>query len=156
SAGRVCDAHAAGCDFMRAILASTEDVWAVEFALGQLPDYGVPRASYRDPTLVVYETAVSTGCGVMPAAFRPFYCPKDGNLYIDPTYLEQMGQRLGAPGDFARAYIIAHEVGHHVQTMIGARARRLAGETQLQTSVRLELQADCFAGVWGNRAREAL
>jgi len=86
----------------------------------------------------------------------PFYCPNDGNLYIDPSFYQMMTQRLQAPGDFAQAYVIAHEVGHHVQKLIGAMDRPIPGESQNQTSVRTELQADCFAGVWGHTAQASL
>jgi predicted metalloprotease len=86
----------------------------------------------------------------------PFYCPGDNELYIDLSFYDVLAQRLNAPGDFAQAYVIAHEVGHHVQNLIGATQRALPGETQNQTSVRVDLQADCFAGVWGHSARADL
>lgn len=146
------------CDFSRAVLASTEDVWAAQFQQGTLPKYGVtPPSTYPDPTLVVFSNAVSTGgCGSATSDVGPFYCPGDRKLYIDPTFYNVMEQRLKAPGDFAQAYVIAHEVGHHVQNLIGATSERPAGETKNQVSVRVELQADCFAGVWGYTAKSAL
>ncbi len=144
------------CDFSRAVLASTEDVWRAQFQAGRLPNYGVQPGAYRDPTLIVFTNAVSTGCGNAPSSVGPFYCPADGNLYIDPSFYEVMQSRLNAPGDFAQAYVIAHEVGHHVQNLIGATRQSIPGETQNQTSVRVELQADCLAGVWGHTARSNL
>jgi predicted metalloprotease len=105
--------------------------------------------------LVLFSDAVATGCGNASSSVGPFYCPPDNKLYIDPTFYEVMDRRLRAPGDFAQAYVIAHEVGHHVQKLIGATAAvDEARDTPLQNqmSVRLELQADCFAGVWGHDA----
>jgi predicted metalloprotease len=144
------------CDFSRAVLASTEDVWRGQFQQGRLPNYGVQPGAYRDPTLVVFSGSVETGCGTAPSSVGPFYCPADTNLYIDPSFYEVMQTRLHAPGDFAQAYVIAHEVGHHVQNLIGATRNSIPGENQNQTSVRVELQADCFAGVWGHTARANL
>ncbi len=154
--GSVCDTEAQACDFSRAILGSTEDVWRAQFQQGRLPNYGVNPGAYRDPTLVVFSGAVATGCGNASSDVGPFYCPADTNLYIDPSFYQVMQDRLRAPGDFAQAYVIAHEVGHHVQNLIGATQRQLPGENQNQTSVRVELQADCFAGVWGHTARADL
>jgi hypothetical protein len=157
SAGSVCDSQAQACDFSRAVLGSTEDVWGQQFSAGRLPSYGAPAGSYQAPTLVVFSGAVSTeGCGGASSDVGPFYCPADGKLYIDPSFYQVMEDRLRSPGDFAQAYVIAHEVGHHVQNLIGATGRRIAGETQNQTSVRIELQADCLAGVWGHFARASL
>jgi hypothetical protein len=144
------------CDFSRRILGSTETVWAQQFRDGRLPNYGAQVSAYQDPTLVVYSNSVETGCGAATAAVGPFYCPNDGNLYVDPSFYQLMAQRLQAPGDFAQAYVIAHEVGHHVQKLIGAMDHPIAGESQNQTSVRTELQADCFAGVWGHTAQASL
>jgi len=145
------------CDFSRAVLASTEDVWTGKFAAGALPDYGVAAPSYQAPTLVVFSQAVSTGgCGEATSAVGPFYCPADRKLYIDPEFYETMAKRLKAPGDFAQAYVIAHEVGHHVQSLIGAARLRSAATSKNQASVRFELQADCLAGVWGHTARASL
>ena len=144
------------CDFSRVVLASTEDVWSGEFKKGALPDYGRSVSAYRNPTLVVFSDGVATGCGNATSAVGPFYCPEDGRLYLDPSFYDTMERRLRAPGDFAQAYVIAHEVGHHVQNLIGARAIRKPGEDRNQNSVRLELQADCLAGVWGHTARASL
>jgi predicted metalloprotease len=158
-AGSVCDAspaNGAACDFSRVVLASTEDVWTEQFARGALPDYGGAPGAYRHPTLVVFADGVSTGgCGNATSAVGPFYCPGDEKLYIDPSFYNVMEQRLRAPGDFAQAYVIAHEVGHHVQNLIGS-TRQARGEDSNQNSVRVELQADCLAGVWGYTARASL
>ncbi len=157
--GSVCAAsptNGAACDFSRVVLASTEDVWAPIFARGALPASN-PPTTYQAPTLVVFADGVTTGgCGGATSASGPFYCPADKKLYIDPSFYQVMEKRLRAPGDFAQAYVIAHEVGHHVQNLIGAKRGAHAGETKNQTSVRVELQADCFAGVWGHAARASL
>jgi len=143
------------CDFSRVVLASTEDVWTERFAQGALPSSKVGQ--YVKPTLVVFANQVSTGgCGSATSASGPFYCPGDSKLYIDPTFYQVMESKLKAPGDFAQAYVIAHEVGHHVQNLIGSSRRQIPGETRNQASVRVELQADCFAGVWGQAAKAAL
>ncbi len=155
-AGQVCEQHGQACDFSSAVLASTEDVWRAQFQQNRLPSYGAPVGAYRDPELHIFAESVSTGCGTAPSSVGPFYCPADGNLYIDPSFYQVMQTRLNAPGDFAQAYVIAHEVGHHVQNLIGATRQSVPGETQNQTSVRVELQADCFAGVWGHTARSNL
>ena len=158
-AAGVCEAsqaNGAACDFSRVVLASTEDVWTPLFARGALPAYGVSPGAYRQPTLVVFTDGVSTGCGNASSAVGPFYCPADQKLYIDPAFYSVMEQRLRAPGDFAQAYVIAHEVGHHVQHLIRASSLQPAGDASSQTSVRVELQADCLAGVWGRSARSAL
>lgn len=153
--GSACARNAAACDFSRAVLASTEDVWRAEFAGGRVP--GTAPGPYVDPTLVVFTDAVSTGgCGNATSAVGPFYCPRDRRLYIDPSFYEVMARRLRAPGDFAQAYVIAHEVGHHVQNLVGTSTREIPGESENQTSVRIELQADCLAGVWGHTARGTL
>lgn len=152
------ESNAQACDFSRAVLASTEDTWSRKFAEGALPTYGqsVPRA-YQLPTLVVFNQAVSTGgCGNATSDIGPFYCPADNRLYIDPAFYSVMERRLKAPGDFAQAYVIAHEVGHHIQNLIASSRIGIKGETKNQTSVRVELQADCFAGVWGHSARASL
>ena len=125
--------------FVSKVLGSTEDVWA-----------GIFRQSgseYRAPTLVLYEGQVRSACGTGQAAMGPFYCPKDEKLYIDLSFFRTLHQRLGAPGDFAQAYVIAHEVAHHVQKMTGSLQ---TGSNRM--SVRTELQADCYAGVWGHHA----
>lgn len=145
------------CDFSRVVLASTEDVWTAQFQRAALPSYGAEAAAYQTPTLVVFANAVSTGgCGNATSDVGPFYCPADRKLYIDPTFYEVMERRLKAPGDFAQAYVIAHEVGHHIQNLIGSTRIRSTGENKNQTSVRVELQADCLAGVWGHTARASL
>jgi hypothetical protein len=145
------------CDFSRVVLASTEDVWNGKFREGALPDYGQKPGAYREPTLVVFSQAVSTGgCGNATSAVGPFYCPADRKLYIDPNFYGIMETRLKAPGDFAQAYVIAHEVGHHVQNLIGSSRLEVKAETANQVSVRVELQADCLAGVWGHSARASL
>lgn len=156
--GNVCDTEAQACDFSRVILASTEDVWTAQFAQGRLPSYNNSRpGAYQAPTLVVFQGGVATeGCGSASSDVGPFYCPGDRKLYIDPGFYQVMESRLRAPGDFAQAYVIAHEVGHHVQNLIGATQIQVQGESQNQTSVRVELQADCLAGVWGHTARADL
>ena len=159
-AGSVCqasEANGAACDFSRVVLASTEDVWTPLFERGALPSYGTPPGAYRHPTLVVFARSVSTGgCGTATSDVGPFYCPADEKLYIDPSFYGLMEKRLRAPGDFAQAYVIAHEVGHHVQNLIGATRLEPTGDTSNQRSVRVELQADCLAGVWGHTARTSL
>jgi uncharacterized protein len=145
------------CDFSRVVLASTEDVWTSQFQSNALPRYGSAPGAYQQPVLVVFADAVTTGgCGGATSAVGPFYCPADRKLYIDPSFYDVMEKRLRAPGDFAQAYVIAHEVGHHVQNLIGSNKVSLDGDTKNQTSVRLELQADCLAGVWGHTARASL
>lgn len=156
-AGSACSVSATNnqaCDFSRVVLASTEDVWAAEMPAGRVP--GGAAMAYRNPTLVVFTDHVSTGgCGDASSAIGPFYCPADERLYIDPTFYQVMEGELRAPGDFAQAYVIAHEVAHHVQRLIGV-PRRVQGETENQVSVRTELQADCLAGVWGQKAKTRL
>lgn len=158
---KVCESSGANgeaCDFSRAVLASTEDVWDDKFANGALPAYGggAPK-QYPKPTLVVFSRSVSTGgCGDATSATGPFYCPADNKLYIDPSFYDTLAKRLKSPGDFAQAFVLAHEVGHHVQKVIGSLSKRVRGETKEQMSVRAELQADCFAGVWGHSARADL
>jgi len=131
-------------------LADTEDVWDAEFkALG---------GEYRKPTLVLFNAGVDTGCGTAPSAVGPFYCPPDEDVYIDLTFFDQLAAQLGAGGDFARAYVVAHEVGHHVQNLRGISTQvhelqqRVDEVEGNQLSVRLELQADCYAGLWAHRA----
>ena len=159
-AGSVCaasEANSAACDFSRVVLASTEDVWTQQFQRGALPDYGSSPPAYQNPTLVVFANGVSTGgCGNATSEVGPFYCPGDQKLYIDPGFYSVMEQRLRAPGDFAQAYVIAHEVGHHVQHLIGSSSLKARGDSSNQSSVRVELQADCLAGVWGHTARGSL
>ena len=130
-------------------LADTEDAWNAMFA-----DLG---GQYREPVLVLFTGAVESGCGFAQAAVGPFYCPPDEKLYIDLGFFDQLQAELGAGGDFARAYVVAHEVGHHVQNLMGVSGRvqelrQRVGEVEAnQLSVRLELQADCFAGIYAHR-----
>jgi predicted metalloprotease len=139
--------------FVSVVLASTEEVWSEAFRQG--------GAQYRPPKLVLYRGRVDTACGFGAAATGPFYCPGDERVYIDLSFFELMSQRLGAPGDFAQAYVIAHEVGHHVQNLLGTMdqmqgARQRASQEQYNAlSVRLELQADCYAGVWAHHSQQA-
>ena len=157
SSGSVCETAAEACDFSRAVLGSTEDVWGQQFREGHLPRYASAPGAYVEPTLVVFSGGVSTeGCGSASSDVGPFYCPADRKLYIDPSFYQVMEERLRAPGDFAQAYVIAHEVGHHVQNLIGANQMQIQGENRNQTSVRMELQADCLAGVWGHQERADL
>ena len=137
-------------DFVAAVLADTEDTWQAEFKkLG---------GTYREPTLVLFTGRVNSACGMASSAVGPFYCPGDQKLYLDLSFFQDLKQRHGAPGDFAQAYVIAHEVGHHVQTLIGVSDQvRQAGRGRSKTevnalSVKQELQADCFAGLWGHAA----
>ena len=136
--------------FVSQILGSTEDVWTAELAKQNL--------RYEPPQTVLYSDATSTGCGLGQAAMGPFYCPQDRKVYIDLSFFRELSDRFGAPGDFARAYVIAHEVGHHVQNLLGTsdkvdQARQRGSRTQSnRLSVRLELQADCYAGIWAARA----
>lgn len=152
----VCEAQAQACDFSARVLGSTEEVWRQQFAQGRLPSYGPQPGAYQEPVLNFFTGGVSTGCGAASSDVGPFYCPGDNQLYIDPGFYQVMETRLNAPGDFAQAYVIAHEVGHHVQNLIGATNMQVPGENQNQISVRVELQADCFAGVWGHQDRADL
>ena len=136
--------------FVSKVLGSTEDVWS-----------GIFRQSgseYRAPTLVLYEGQVRSACGMGQAAMGPFYCPGDEKLYIDLSFFRDLQTRFRAPGDFAQAYVVAHEVAHHVQRITGGfrkleAARGRASQAEMNSlSVRLELQADCYAGVWGHHA----
>jgi len=136
-------------DFVAAILGSTEDVWGTLFA-----DSG---AAYSPPQLTLFSTAVDSACGYASAAVGPFYCPADRRVYLDTSFFDELA-RLGGPGDFAQAYVIGHEIGHHVQTLVGTSAevrqrQARAGETAAnRLSVEMELQADCYAGVWAHHA----
>ncbi|MDR7307872.1 neutral zinc metallopeptidase [Rhodoferax saidenbachensis] len=139
--------------FVSTVLADTEDVWTDVFKKG--------GADYQKPKLVLFRGATSTACGQGQSAMGPFYCPADQKVYIDLGFYETLQKQLGAPGDFAQAYVIAHEVGHHVQNLLGisekvqqARSRASAAESNA-LSVRLELQADCLAGVWAHHADNA-
>lgn len=137
--------------FVQVVLADTEEVWAELF----------PRSfdgAYQEPTLVLFTGSTPSACGQGRAAMGPFYCPLDQRVYMDLSFFEELQRRLGAPGEFARAYVVAHEVGHHVQTLLGIseqvqrERQRLSAAEGNALSVRQELQADCFAGVWANRA----
>jgi hypothetical protein len=137
-------------DFVSVVLADTEDTWSSLFRqMGE---------TYVEPKLVLYSDAVRSACGTARSAVGPFYCPGDQKLYIDLSFYEDLKNRHQAPGDFAQAYVIAHEVGHHVQNLMGisdkvqALQRRSDRVQANQLSVRLELQADCFAGIWANHA----
>jgi hypothetical protein len=136
--------------FASKVLGSTEEVWSQIFSQS--------NAQYRPPTLVLYEGAVRSACGMGQAAMGPFYCPGDEKLYIDLSFFRDLQMRFGAPGDFAQAYVIAHEVAHHVQRLTGsfrkleAAQGRVPQEEFNRISVRMELQADCYAGVWGHYA----
>ena len=140
-------------DFVAVVLADTEDTWRDLFRkMGR---------QYQDPKLVLFTGAVQSACGFAQAAVGPFYCPGDRKLYIDLSFYRDLRDRLGAPGDFAQAYVIAHEVGHHVQNLLGiaeriqsAQSRRPKTEANA-LQVRVELQADCFAGVWASNAQRA-
>jgi uncharacterized protein len=160
AAGSVCQSspsNGSACDFSRAVLASTEDVWGAKFQAAELPRYERQVTDYLQPTLVVFQGNVSTGgCGGATSASGPFYCPADQKLYVDPAFYQVMETRLRAPGDFAQAYVIAHEVGHHVQHLIGSTDVKVRGDSKNQSSVRVELQADCLAGVWGHTAQSTL
>lgn len=137
--------------FASVVLADTEETWQQ-----LLPKAGRP---YENPRLVLFTGAVHSACGSTSSAVGPFYCPEDRKLYLDLSFFDEMSRRLGAPGDFAQAYVIAHEVGHHVQNLLGIaekvrRLQRQAGEAEGNAlSVRMELQADCLAGVWGYHAK---
>ncbi len=144
-------------DFVSVVLADTEDTWHELFQRG--------GSTYREPNLVLFTDAVESACGFAESAVGPFYCPRDQNVYIDLGFFQEMEDRFQAPGDFAQAYVIAHEIGHHVQNLLGvsekvqnarARASQVEGN---RLSVLLELQADCLSGVWAyhaNRARNII
>ncbi len=139
-------------DFVAAILGDTEDVWGSVFkSMG---------ARYEPPRLVLFRSATRSGCGLASAATGPFYCSADRELYLDTAFFSELARRFGAPGEFAQAYVIAHEVGHHVQNLTGT-MRKVDQQMQRQDSrgrnalsIRLELQADCYAGVWGYFAQK--
>ena len=141
--------------FLCQVLASSEDQWGALFtAAGQ---------TYRPPRLVFYRGGAPTGCGYGQSAMGPFYCPADQGIYLDTSFFEELARRHGAPGDFAQAYVVAHEVGHHVQTITGTageirQAQQAVGQEAAANAlqVRMELQADCYAGVWAARERSTL
>jgi hypothetical protein len=143
--------------FVSTVLADTEDVWREQFQ--------IQGSAYRDPKLVLFRGSTPTACGRGQAAMGPFYCPGDQKVYIDLAFYDTLRTRLGAPGDFAQAYVIAHEVGHHVQNLLGISAKvdaqrgKISEARMNALSVRVELQADCLAGVWAfhaNRMRQVL
>ena len=139
--------------FVSTVLADTEDVWTDVFSKG--------GGTYQKPKLVLFRGATPTACGQGQSAMGPFYCPGDQKVYIDLGFYQTLQKQLGAPGDFAQAYVIAHEVGHHVQNLLGIsakvdQARGRMGEAEFNAlSVRVELQADCLAGVWAHHANNA-
>lgn len=144
-------------DFVAVVLADTEDTWHAIFQQG--------GAQYREPKLVLFRGTVQSACGFAGAAMGPFYCPADERLYIDLSFYQDLRDRFKAPGDFAQAYVIAHEIGHHVQTLLGISQQvneqrsRLPGKEANGLLVRQELQADCFAGIWAfhaDRTRQIL
>jgi len=140
-------------NFIRVVLGETEDVWKVE-----LPRQA--NVQYREPTLVLFSDATQSACGTAQTATGPFYCPNDEKVYIDLAFYQELKDRFQAPGDFAQAYVIAHEVGHHVQKLLGVTdkvqaAQERGGRAEGNAiSVKLELQADCYAGVWANHTEK--
>jgi predicted metalloprotease len=140
--------------FISAVLGSTEDTWTKVFQAN--------GKAYQEPRLVLFSGMTRSACGMGQAAMGPFYCPGDKQVYLDTSFFQQMAQRFGAPGDFAAAYVVAHEVGHHVQNLTGVMNRvmqereRVGRAESNELSVRTELQADCYAGVWAHSARASL
>lgn len=140
-------------DFVSVVLADTEDTWSDIFRQS--------GGTYRKPKLVLFSDAVESACGFARSAVGPFYCPRDQKVYIDLSFYRDLKTKYQAPGDFAQAYVLAHEVGHHVQNLLGTsdKVQRLQSQVSKaeanQLSVMLELQADCYAGVWGNRAQRS-
>lgn len=131
--------------FSRQIVGSAEDIWA--------PILKAKGVSFSPATLTVYDYATSTSCGQGVSMAGPFYCPQDNHIYLDLSFFNELGDRFGAPGQFAQAYVIAHEYGHHIQVLLGQMDAQGARESGANgASVRIELQADCYAGVWANRA----
>jgi len=139
-------------EFVAVVLGDTEDTWRELFQkMGR---------QYREPKLVLFTNSVQSACGMAGAAVGPFYCPSDQKLYLDLSFFRALRERFRAPGDFAQAYVIAHEVGHHVQTLLGitdnvAPARQRGGGQANAISVRVELQADCLAGIWAHHAKQS-
>jgi uncharacterized protein len=139
--------------FVSVVLADTEDVWKDVFSKG--------GATYAPPKLVLFRGSTPTPCGAGQSAMGPFYCPGDQKVYIDLSFYDTLSRELGAPGEFAKAYVIAHEIGHHVQNLLGVDAkveqagRRLNTKDKNALSVRVELQADCYAGLWAKKANES-
>lgn len=138
-------------EFISVVLADTEDVWKALFAAA--------GASYREPRLVLFSGAVDSGCGFTQSAMGPFYCPPDERVFIDLSFFDELAGRMGARGDFAQAYVLAHEIGHHVQNLLGTsgqvqQMRQRVSEAESNAlSVGLELQADCYAGIWAHHAQ---
>lgn len=138
--------------FIAVVLADTEETWSEIFQQA--------GRSYEPPVLVLFEGATQSGCGVGRSEVGPFYCPADQRVYLDLSFFRDLDQRFGAPGDFAQAYVVAHEVGHHIQTVLGTSEKVAQGRSSANPadanalSVRMELQADCYAGVWGRRAAQ--
>lgn len=151
--GQLSQADREASDFVSVVLADTEEVWA-----DVLPKQA--NVQYTDPTLVLFSGAVQSACGGASAAMGPFYCPNDRKVYLDTDFFRLMQSKMGAGGDFAYAYVVAHEIGHHVQNQLGIlsevnRARARASETDSNhLSVLTELQADCFAGIWARQASD--
>jgi predicted metalloprotease len=145
-------ANDAGAAFVSTVLADTEDVWTATLRRGNV--------AYQPARLVLFRGAVRSACGTGQSAMGPFYCPGDGKVYIDLGFFDTLKSRMGAPGDFAQAYVIAHEVAHHLQNQLGITGkvdalRGRVSEVQMnQLSVRVELQADCFAGVWAHHSQK--
>ncbi|MEM9682378.1 MAG: neutral zinc metallopeptidase, partial [Pseudomonadota bacterium] len=141
-------------DFVAVVLADTEDVWHDLFPKNF-------NRAYQEPRLVLFEGGVRSACGFAQSAVGPFYCPGDQKVYLDLNFFRTLQQRFDAPGDFAQAYVIAHEVGHHVQTLLGLLQKVQQAQSRLpkaeanELSVRIELQADCLAGVWANQAERS-
>ena len=155
TSGQAPPANDEQAEFVASVLGDTEDTWKALFAQG--------GRQYRDPTLVLFSGQVNSACGFASSAVGPFYCPADQKVYLDMTFFREMEQRFSAAGDFAQAYVIAHEIGHHVQTLLGVsqqvqaarqRGQRMEGSNGLL--VRQELQADCLAGVWAFQAQKRL
>src|SRR5262249_1891142 len=140
-------------DFVSAILGDTEDVWREQFRM--------MKQAYKEPHLVLFTGQIRSTCGIARSTVGPSYCPLDEKIYLDLSFFQELEERYHAPGDFARAYVIAHEVGHHVQKLLGilekerARQPGLSKDQKEQLWVRLELQADFFAGVWAHHAHKA-
>jgi uncharacterized protein len=140
-------------DFLSVVLADTEDVWQDVFRRSE--------RRYQPPKLVLFSRAIESACGFAQSAMGPFYCPMDNKVYLDMNFFREIKTRFGIQGDFAVAYVVAHEVGHHVQTLLGITQRieerkRRAGSSEVNNlSVKVELQADCLAGVWGNLAQKS-
>ena len=140
-------------DFITRVLGSTEETWTEIFAKS--------GSKYKPATMVAYSRSGQSGCGAAQSAMGPFYCPSDQSIYIDPTFFNELSQRFGAPGDFAMAYVIAHEVGHHIQGLEGTLDRAQSSQARLgraegnAVQVGIELQADCYAGVWAANAKDA-